>query len=246
MNILIAEDNEVNLLLVRSIIENILPTATIIEANNGQVAVEKFISEKPTFIFMDIRMPKKNGYEATAEIRKLETDKHTPIIALTASAAKDEKEKCLNAGMDDYLSKPLVQDSILAILKKWQPTLSQISSPENKLALLDDDRIHFDEAELKNRVSNKTELLKKILDTSKINMDKCVNDLHQQLKNKQFDALKDTAHRLKGMALAATFNKLSKLAAELEEDTENEPTKIADLIDKIESETQLVKRVISN
>jgi CheY-like chemotaxis protein len=68
---------------------------------------------------MDVQMPKKNGYEAAAAIRKLETSKRTPIIALTAGIMLGEKEKCLQVGMDDYLPKPILQNDLAIVLKKW-------------------------------------------------------------------------------------------------------------------------------
>jgi CheY-like chemotaxis protein len=67
---------------------------------------------------MDIQMPEMNGYEATKEIRKLQ-EKHIPIIALTAGTVLGEKEKCINAGMDDYASKPFVKDTLERIISKW-------------------------------------------------------------------------------------------------------------------------------
>jgi CheY-like chemotaxis protein len=68
---------------------------------------------------MDVQMPIMNGYEATQKIRLLETNKRTPIIALTAGTVKGEKEKCLEMGMDDYVSKPIIQVTIEAVIAKW-------------------------------------------------------------------------------------------------------------------------------
>jgi len=71
-------------------------------------------------------MPEMNGYDATMQIRKTENERHIPIIALTAGTLKDEKEKCLQAGMNDYISKPFVVASIEEIVKKWL-----LSDPSN-------------------------------------------------------------------------------------------------------------------
>ncbi len=68
---------------------------------------------------MDVQMPKKNGYEATAEIRKLENSKNTVIIALTAGILAEEKEKCIESGMDDYVSKPINPDDLQKVLRHW-------------------------------------------------------------------------------------------------------------------------------
>jgi signal transduction histidine kinase/CheY-like chemotaxis protein len=117
--ILITEDNHVNMMLARTIIKEILPEGRIIEANNGKEAIEQFIKEKPNIVFMDVQMPELNGYQAATEIRKLEKDGRIPIIALTAATVKGEKEKCLGAGMDDYLIKPVIKDTIEKAIIKW-------------------------------------------------------------------------------------------------------------------------------
>ena len=139
--ILLVEDNPVNIALARILIKKILPEVTLIEAVNGKIAVEKFISDRPHLIFMDVQMPEMNGYDATKEIRKIEiadfrlpnadlqspqskienrqSKIRIPIIALTAGTVKGEKEKCLEAGMDDYISKPIVGGALEAVIEKW-------------------------------------------------------------------------------------------------------------------------------
>ncbi|TGM60172.1 PAS domain-containing hybrid sensor histidine kinase/response regulator [Leptospira adleri] len=119
VKILIAEDNPVNMLLTKSIIARILPSAKIVEAANGLEAVEQNLKSVPDLIFMDIQMPDMNGYEATIAIRSLEMDKRVPIIALTAGIVSGEREKCMEVGMDDYVSKPAVQADFTRVILKW-------------------------------------------------------------------------------------------------------------------------------
>lgn len=119
VTILLVEDNAINLFLVSSIIKGILPNATIIEANNGLQAIEKHAAFSPDIILMDVQMPLLNGYEATKLIRKQETGNRIPIIAITAGIVKGEKEKCMAVGMDDYISKPIVKNSLEKILEQW-------------------------------------------------------------------------------------------------------------------------------
>lgn len=123
ITILIAEDNRVNLTLAKAMISKILPQARIIKAKNGEEAVAKFMEIKPDLILMDLQMPLLSGYEATSMIRakEKETNTHTPIIALTAGTVKGEREKCLQLGMDDYLSKPIVSEQLLTIIKNFLP-----------------------------------------------------------------------------------------------------------------------------
>jgi CheY-like chemotaxis protein len=117
--ILIAEDHKINMLLVKTMIGKILPGARIVEAVNGINAIQEYKITNPDIIFMDIQMPEMNGYEATSEIRKLEQGKRIPIIALTAGTVVGEREKCLNAGMDDYLTKPVLKDTLQETINKW-------------------------------------------------------------------------------------------------------------------------------
>jgi CheY-like chemotaxis protein len=82
-------------------------------------AIEQFEVINPNIIFMDIQMPTMNGYEATRAIRSLESGKNIPIIAVTAGAEKDEKIKCMEAGMNDYISKPIAEGIIEKTIIKW-------------------------------------------------------------------------------------------------------------------------------
>ena len=96
---------------------------------NGKLAVEKWKLLKPKLILMDISMPELNGYEATQTIRDLEKAgglERTPIIAVTAHAMKSDKQKCLDAGMDDYLSKPLSVSKLRDSLKTWLANIDEI------------------------------------------------------------------------------------------------------------------------
>jgi PAS domain S-box-containing protein len=117
--ILIIEDNKINMLLAKTLVKQIIPNTTIIEAENGQIGIDKFNILHPDLILMDVQMPVMNGYEATKEIRKTKKGKHIPIIALTAGTIIGEKEKCLESGMDDYTSKPIIREVLETILSKW-------------------------------------------------------------------------------------------------------------------------------
>jgi len=119
--ILIAEDNNFNMILVKALVARILPTAHIIEAVNGLEALKLSQSEQPDLILMDMQMPEMNGVEATIQIREQEktTNHHTPIVALTAGVLKEEQEKCMNAGMDDFLTKPIDNALLKKIILKY-------------------------------------------------------------------------------------------------------------------------------
>jgi len=117
--ILIIEDNKINMLLAKTLVKQIVPNGTIYEAQNGEEGVEKYKMLKPDLILMDVQMPIMNGYEATKEIRSLKNGEHIPIIALTAGTVIGEREKCIEVGMNDYASKPIVKEVLENIISKW-------------------------------------------------------------------------------------------------------------------------------
>lgn len=116
--VLIAEDDERNVFSLSSILEDKEIKFSI--AENGKEALE-VLEKDPDFdlVLMDIMMPKMDGYEAMREIRKQKRFKDLPIIALTAKAMKGDREKCINAGATDYLSKPIDVEKFLSLLKVW-------------------------------------------------------------------------------------------------------------------------------
>ena len=119
VNILLVEDNTINqkitLLTLKSLVNNI-DTAT-----NGKEALDKFGTSSYDLILMDIQMPVMSGLVAAEKIRALEssTNSHVPIIAITANAMLGDKERCLSAGMDDYISKPFQPAVLIDKLKKF-------------------------------------------------------------------------------------------------------------------------------
>ena len=117
--VLIVDDDIINMFLAKTIIKNILPNAIIYEAENGKDAVEQFTKVSPDIIFMDIQMPEMDGYEATHEIRQLEVERKIPIIAVTAGMQEGKEQNYLKSGMDDYTSKPVIQNTLEQLIHKW-------------------------------------------------------------------------------------------------------------------------------
>ena len=121
IDVLVAEDNETNQIYIKYLLEELGLSFKIVA--NGRQAVDKWKSLNPKVILMDVSMPVMNGHEATQAIRAFE-DKtgqtHTPIIAATAHALKQDEERCLEAGMDDYISKPISIKGLKDVLMKWE------------------------------------------------------------------------------------------------------------------------------
>jgi len=121
IHILVAEDNQVNQKIVMRTLEKFQYTLSV--ANDGEEALEQWKNNPVDLILMDVQMPKMDGLQATQAIRELEkgTGKRVPIIALTAHAMKGDKERCLEAGMDDYLQKPvnpnILKERVIQIIR---------------------------------------------------------------------------------------------------------------------------------
>ena len=116
LSILLAEDNLVNQKLAVTLLNKQGHEVQV--AVNGRQAVDLFATQHFDLIIMDVQMPKMDGFEATAEIRRREKDTglHIPIIAMTANAMAGDREHCLDAGMDGYVSKPIRVDELLAAI----------------------------------------------------------------------------------------------------------------------------------
>jgi CheY-like chemotaxis protein len=119
LRVLVAEDNPVNQRVAILLLKN--EGHSVVLASNGEEAVEASDREPFDLILMDVQMPVMNGYEATRAIREREgrTGKHTPIVALTAHAMKGDCETCVQAGMDDYLSKPIQSRELRETVVRW-------------------------------------------------------------------------------------------------------------------------------
>ena len=125
--VLLVEDNLVNQKLAKRLLETI--GCQIVVAGNGREAVDRALLEPFDLVFMDCQMPEMDGFEGTGALRRLENESalprkiagRLPIVALTANAIQGDREKCLAAGMDDYLSKPVSAQDLRKTLEKWLP-----------------------------------------------------------------------------------------------------------------------------
>jgi PAS domain S-box-containing protein len=219
--VLIAEDAAVNMELITINIREMLPEATVLEAVNGAEAWELYLNTHPDLILMDIQMPKLDGLEATEKIRRHETETcrgKTPIIALTAGALREEREKCLAGGMDDFLTKPLDMEKLKKALEQFldfapEKTAETVTGgeEENNLKL-------FDKEGLLKRLLYKKDLYKKLMSKS-LSFEEYVRHISTLTEetDPDIESLRSSAHKLKGAAANMGFEQLSAVGEEIVE-----------------------------
>ncbi len=241
IDVLVAEDNETNQMVVLSMLEKFGCRVKL--CANGKEAVDAATQKKYDLIFMDCQMPIMDGYQAATAIRTMEEkedlNNHIPIIALTANALEGDREKCLLAGMDDYISKPFKQEAIVNILQCWsqeKPLVSvehvSIKDTENEIVNcepaqgrppVNDDKIHTASIDLSIlhtlkslQMEGQPDILGRIISAYLESSEPLVLKLQQALVVEDFAAVKTTAHSLKSSSANVGAKKLSELCRELE------------------------------
>ncbi len=212
--ILVAEDHKVNQILFKTILENIGHNVDI--ANNGLEAVEAVKLKSYDIIFMDVQMPEMNGYEATVAIRKLGSK--TPIIAVTASAIKGEKEKCISVGMSDFLTKPFKKRDLVPVLEKWltgTDTSDSYLPPAGSSPGYSDLEI-FDFSQAVEVFMGKEDIVINLLSDFIEKVEKQIEEMYEYCESNRFDELRQAAHSIKGGSSNLYINRLSSAAKDLE------------------------------
>jgi len=237
--VMVVEDNEINLMLTLTVLKDLLPFSSIFPAKNGNEAIEIFDKNHLDLVFMDIQMPGKDGYAVTREIREMESDRRIPIIALTAGIVKGEKERCMEAGMDDYLSKPVDEDYLIHKLSKWLSGKNVV----NELEKTDIDiENHFDKAHLFETIGKDEELIEQLISFAKKDFPEKIKKIKVFAKEKNYKELKILAHTLKGSALSMRFGKMAQLTEDLlvmvKSDTAND--QIIKATEKIDKEFSII------
>lgn len=123
--ILLRDDDVRNIFALTSALEQ--KGAIVVIGRNGREAIERLDEvEDIDLVLMDVMMPEMDGYEATVEIRKNPRWRKLPIIAVTAKAMKDDQERCLQAGSNDYLAKPIDLDRLFSLIRVWLPKMERL------------------------------------------------------------------------------------------------------------------------
>jgi PAS domain S-box-containing protein len=214
IKLLIAEDNEMNMMLAKNIVTKLLPHSAIIEAENGRQAVQRYEDENPDIILMDIQMPVMDGLEATRVIR--EKNEAITIIALTAGVRKEEKEECLKAGVDYFLGKPINKTALRDILAANidQDQKNEEEHAKSGSEIEQDSRNIFDWQKLSKEYGQ--EMAIKLIDKTLETLPEYYDQLKTCYKANNTEKLKYIAHTIKGMALNIYTHRLGQAAKNIE------------------------------
>jgi CheY-like chemotaxis protein/HPt (histidine-containing phosphotransfer) domain-containing protein len=216
----------------------------IITAENGREAVEMYEKHAPNLILMDIQMPELNGYEATQIIRSKEFIKHTPIVALTAGTVKGEQTRCLEAGMDDYIMKPFVRDTLERALKKWLKIEQNMNNPIETALLSSIDTQHLDFADLSKRMGEDPELAKEVLEMVLMQFETITSQFQTLIDDGNLIALNKLGHKMKGTALSAGMRELGTKAGKIESLKVFDKEKFNELLSEFDAEIEVIKPLI--
>jgi CheY-like chemotaxis protein/HPt (histidine-containing phosphotransfer) domain-containing protein len=204
LRVLLAEDNAVNRRVAAGLLEK--RGYEVLHATNGREALDILTRDTVDAILMDLQMPVMGGFEATRVIREREAahDRHTPIIAMTAHAMKGDRERCLQAGMDDYVSKPVKPSDLYAALERAVPRAGAPGGTREPEAAGAPPAVEgappvFDREQLLERLEGDATLLEEIVSLYRETCPVLVADLRQAGAARDAEALYRAAHALKGM-----------------------------------------------
>lgn len=213
--VLVVDDHPVNQKVLQLLLQYLGFLAQTV--SNGQEAVDAAMQNQYAVILMDVMMPGMDGFVATEKIRQFEfaTGRHTPIIAVTALSEDDIRQRCLAAGMDDYISKPISREILHTKLDHWMK-LTMVSVPDdyqsNSVAALNEHPI--DRARL--RLLYEMDDLEPILQLFLQVTETLLRELDLAIGERNVVKVAHTAHELKGSSYAVSAREMAKLSLELE------------------------------
>ncbi len=223
--ILLVEDNLLNQQLATELLMGVGMVVEI--ANNGKEAIDAVTRKQYDLVFMDVQLPVMSGYEASSLIKKNEKFKELPIIAMTAHAISGAREDCLNAGMDDYIAKPIDPAELFSALKRWIKPKKRIADAgalmihdqakeKDKSADLPENLAGIDIAAGLNRIGGNKRLYRQFLLDFKHKYCLMSDEIKHLIETHHFDAAGRTVHSLKGITGNISANGIFKVASELE------------------------------
>ncbi|NEP44300.1 MAG: response regulator, partial [Okeania sp. SIO2H7] len=244
LKILLAEDNLVNQKVAINILKNLGYRVDV--AANGLEVLVALRRQSYDVVLMDVQMPEMDGLTATRQIcTEWEKEKRPRIIAMTANAMQGDRENCLAAGMDDYISKPVRLEALTTVLSKYGPpqtTTEKDVLPQAELEGVVDLAVL---QELKEMAGGNSELLVEVIDCYLEDSPKLLDEMSQAIKQQQAILLQRSAHSMKSSSASVGASNLSELCKELEYIAREGTTEGADKIfSQVQAEYQRVDTVL--
>jgi len=249
--ILLAEDNITNQQVALGILRKLGLSADAVA--NGAEALQALESIPYNIVLMDVQMPIMDGLEATRNIRDRNSAvlNHTiPVIAMTAHVMQGDREKCLNAGMDDYLSKPVTHQTVAAMLKKWLPKYPEQRTEEEKEQMAmqshEADSPVWDKTGMLERMMNDENLVQKIIEVFLEDIPQQIQTLRTLLETGDVSSARRLAHSIKGASANVGGERLRDIALEIEKTTggSGDPAVAEKLLADLEREFSCLKKEI--
>jgi CheY-like chemotaxis protein/HPt (histidine-containing phosphotransfer) domain-containing protein len=237
--VLVAEDCLSNKILIRTILAKMGLQPVLV--NDGDEAVNAAMKTHFDLILMDMQMPNLNGYDATAALRLKKIT--TPIVALTANALSEDEKKCLEAGCDDYLSKPICKDKLIQVLDKYLLNSQMPDTAHANEKSPESDIINWNSL---NSISKDREMINELSAAIRQDVPASMEEILKAIKEKDFSNLKSHVHRLKGAVCTIGADKLSQKAAEIEQaDIENNVVAAEKMIYNLKSDVDSLISLLS-
>ena len=234
--ILLAEDNLINQEVAAGMLNK--KGHTVVIANNGAEAAAIYNKEVFDLVLMDVQMPLLNGYLATARIRDIEsvTGHYTPVIGLTANAMKGDREKCIEAGMDDYLSKPVKLNDLLSAINRIKEKMNKNNTTT---ALPNDNKPLVSLNTLLDNLDNDHEILESILENFDSTVMAYMTSIEANAKTGNAAEIASLSHTLRGQCMIVEMERVIKLASQIETlSVKNSLTEVKPLIPALRSELE--------
>jgi two-component system sensor histidine kinase/response regulator len=212
--VLVAEDNPVNQLVIQGMLDKRGYASDIVA--DGREALARLEHGEHAAVLMDVQMPEIDGFEATRRIRASETgEEHLPIIAMTASAMEGDRERCLQAGMDDYISKPLRPDQLDAVLERW---LGPVAEPEQARSSANGSRNGLiDVGRVRRFREDYPDIVERLVALFADSTPPLLAQISDAVDASDDDAVRRLAHKLKGSCQNVGASRMAALCRALED-----------------------------
>ncbi len=247
LKILLVEDHPVNQMVILNQLQMLGYEADYVD--NGRDAIAKLTQQTYDIVLMDCQMPVLDGYETTKQLRHREgSHRHTIVIALTAHALPSDRDKCLAAGMDDYLSKPIEQDALGTMIDRWAKL---IAKPEVRTTLepsgLSVDETPLDLERLNNLSRGKVSFQQRLVETFVKNAQPGLEQMRHALQVNDFMTIEQQAHRIKGASANVGVRWMPDVAAQLERQAREKKLDGAqERLEALERQLEQVKVFLNN